>query len=158
KNKSPSKFGSDPRSGRHGMSRVPTWTWTSEGPPPIGGNPVAVLQGISQLAAGLSHAHERGILHLDIKPANVLLADTGEPMLLDFNLSFDSARPDRELVGGTMPYMAIEQLFDMRNRGKGVIDARTDLFSLGVLAFELLTGTVPFPASAKQVRDIDGQV
>jgi serine/threonine protein kinase/Flp pilus assembly protein TadD len=120
------------------------------------GDPDAVLRLISQLAAGLAHAHERGILHLDLKPANVLLADTGEPMLLDFNLSFDASNPERELVGGTVPYMATEQLLDLRSRGKGQIDARTDLYSLGVMAYEMLTGTVPFPAS--YLADIDGLI
>ncbi len=144
--------------GRSGGHRTPVWTWDAAGPPPIVGDPRAVLEVLSQLAAGLAHAHERGILHLDLKPANVLLADTGEPMLLDFNLSFDAARPDRELVGGTMPYMAIEQLLDMRNRGKGLIDARTDLYALGVMAFEMLTGTVPFAPSLNGARDIDAMV
>ena len=138
--------------------RNPVWTWTAEEPPPIVGDPHAVLQVIRQLAAGLAHAHERGILHLDLKPANVLLADTGEPMLLDFNLSSDATQPDRERVGGTLPYMAIEQLHDMRNRGKGAIDARTDLFALGVVAYELLTGEVPFPVSSLDVRDMDAQI
>lgn len=157
RSKSGLKYGADSK-GNSGTARIPTWTWAAGGPPPIVGDPRAVLEVLVQLAAGLTHAHERGILHLDIKPANVLLADTGEPMLLDFNLSFDAARPNRDLVGGTMPYMAIEQLLDMRNRGKGEIDARTDLYSLGVLAFEMLTGTVPFPVSGKQSRDLEGQV
>ena len=140
---------------RSGTHRTPVWTWAADTPPPIIGDPRAVLEVVAQLASGLSHAHERGILHLDLKPANVLLADTGEPMLLDFNLSFDAAGPNRELVGGTMPYMAIEQLRDMRDRGKGVIDTRTDLYSLGVMAFEMLTGTVPFPTTSKEMREID---
>lgn len=141
-----------------GPARAPTWTWSSEGPPPIVGDPTAVLQVLAQLAGGLAHAHERGILHLDLKPANVLLADTGEPMLLDFNLSFDAADPAREQVGGTVPYMAIEQLLDMRSRGKGRLDGRADLYSLGVLAFELLTGELPFPASSHGLRDFDEMV
>lgn len=124
--------------------------------PSLIGEPSAVLQLLGQLAAGLSHAHERGILHLDLKPANVLLADTGEPMLLDFNLSFDVTNPDRELIGGTVPYMSTEQLQDLRTRGKGKVDGRTDLYSLGVMAFEMLTGTVPFPASF--LADIDGLI
>ncbi|MEJ5274729.1 MAG: protein kinase, partial [Thermogemmata sp.] len=86
------------------------------------GNPLSVLRLLGQLAAGLHHAHERGILHLDIKPANVLLAETGEPMLFDFNLAFDAHEQDRELIGGTIAYMAIEQLEDMRSRGQGQID------------------------------------
>jgi eukaryotic-like serine/threonine-protein kinase len=113
---------------------------------PIMGDPRAVLGVLAQLADGLAHAHGRGILHLDLKPANVLLADTGESMLLDFNLSFDKNSPIRELVGGTVPYMAIEQLIDLKSRGHGDLDVRTDLYSLGVMAFEMLSSTVPFPA------------
>jgi tetratricopeptide (TPR) repeat protein len=117
-----------------------------------------VLKVLAQLAAGLAHAHARGILHLDLKPANVLMPDSGEPMLLDFNLSFDTTTADRELVGGTVPYMATEQLLDLRTRGRGQVDARTDLYSLGVMAFEMLTGSVPFPASSKDLIDMDGLI
>lgn len=137
---------------------LPIWTWDSTEPPPIIGDPIATLQVLAQLAAGLSHAHQRGILHLDIKPANVLLADTGEPMLLDFNLSFDTTNPHRDHVGGTMPYMAIEQLIDMRSRGQAVIDERTDLYGLGVMAYEMLTGEVPFPTSTSGIRNIDAMI
>lgn len=128
------------------------------GGPDLIGDPTAVLKVLAQLAAGLAHAHARGILHLDLKPANVLLPDGGEPMLLDFNLSFDTTTADRELVGGTVPYMATEQLLDLRTRGRGQIDARTDLYSLGVMAFEMLTGSVPFPASSKDLIDMDGLI
>ncbi len=124
--------------------------------PELIGEPTAVLQVLSQLASGLAHAHERGILHLDLKPANVLLADTGEAMLLDFNLSYDTTHSERELIGGTVPYMSVEQLQDLRTKGKGQVDARTDLYSLGVMGFEMLTGTVPFPASF--LADIDGLI
>jgi tetratricopeptide (TPR) repeat protein len=103
-----------------------------------------VLRILSALAGGLDHAHRRGVLHLDVKPANVLLADSGEPMLLDFNLARDTTLV-RGLTGGTLPYMAPEQVADMVSGGRGALDERTDLFSLGVLAFELLTGRHPFP-------------
>jgi serine/threonine protein kinase/tetratricopeptide (TPR) repeat protein len=122
-------------------------------PVPLVGDVGAVLRVLARLADGLAHAHDRGILHLDLKPANVLLADAGEPMLLDFNLSFDTAVPDRDLIGGTVPYMAPEQLLDLRTRGKGAVDARTDLYSLGVMAFEMLTGAVPFPLSGRSASD-----
>jgi serine/threonine protein kinase/tetratricopeptide (TPR) repeat protein len=112
-----------------------------------------VLTILKQLAEGLAHAHERGVLHLDLKPANVLLADTGEPMLLDFNLSFDESEGKREVVGGTIPYMAPEQLLDLQSRGKGAIDARTDLYSLGVMAFELLAARHPFPVNARNMTE-----
>jgi serine/threonine protein kinase/Flp pilus assembly protein TadD len=124
--------------------------------PALIGSPRAVLEVLGQLADGLAHAHARGILHLDLKPGNVLLADSGEPMLLDFNLSFDTTDPTRELVGGTVPYMALEQLRDLKTRGKGDVDARADLYSLGVMAFEMLTGTPPFPSRSKALADYDG--
>ncbi|HEX4613709.1 MAG TPA: serine/threonine-protein kinase, partial [Urbifossiella sp.] len=126
-----------------------------EAPADLVGDPAAVLRLLSQLAAGLDHAHGRGILHLDIKPGNVLIADTGEPMLLDFNLSVDASEADRELVGGTVPYMAPEQLQDMRSRGRGGVDARTDLYSLGVVAYELLAGEAPFPGTSKTLAEFD---
>jgi serine/threonine protein kinase/tetratricopeptide (TPR) repeat protein len=124
-------------------------------PPTLVRDADSVLRVLSQLAAGLAHAHGRGILHLDIKPGNVLLADTGEPMLLDFNLSIDAAEADRDLVGGTVPYMAPEQLLDMRSRGRGEVDARTDLYALGVVAYELLTGEIPFPGTTRTLAEFD---
>jgi serine/threonine protein kinase/tetratricopeptide (TPR) repeat protein len=104
----------------------------------------------AQMAAGLAHAHERGILHRDLKPANVLLADDGRPMLLDFNLADRVRAPAEraELVGGTIPYMSPEQL-EALETGQG-LDARCDVFSLGVVLFELLTRQLPFPAAAPE--------
>ncbi|QEG30933.1 Serine/threonine-protein kinase PrkC [Gemmata obscuriglobus] len=144
--------------GRTAAPRLPAWTWAADGPPPIVGDPRAVVHALAQLAAGLSHAHQRRILHLDIKPANVLLADTGEPMLLDFNLAFDATRPDRDVVGGTMPYMAPEQLHNMRTRGTGALDDRTDLYGLGAMAFEMLTGELPFASGTRGPKVIEEQL
>ncbi len=107
----------------------------------------AVLWIGAKLADGLSHAHERGILHCDLKPANVLLADDGEPMILDFNLSEDLKQSinDREMhVGGTISYMAPEQIYALQHRTRSG-DARSDVYSLGVILFELLSGRYPFP-------------
>ena len=106
----------------------------------------------SRLADGLAHAHDRGILHRDLKPANVLLTDDGQPMILDFNLADDRARPEGAAVGGTLPYMAPEALALFLGK-PGTIDARGDLYALGVILFELLTGRHPFevyPSASKE--------
>ena len=153
RSRSDSKLALDPASG---LFRAPADVG-SEAESFVGDVP-AVLRLLRQLADGLAHAHDRGVLHLDLKPANVLLADTGEPMLLDFNLAFDAREPNREVVGGTVPYMAPEQLADFRSRGKGAIDHRTDLYSLGVMAFEMLTGFVPFPVSARALAEFNGLI
>jgi serine/threonine protein kinase/Tfp pilus assembly protein PilF len=108
----------------------------------------AVLWLGSQLADGLAHAHDRGILHRDLKPANVLLTDEGRPMLLDFNLAEDTKlrnSAEGATIGGTLPYMAPEQLNAFRLRSGEYLDARCDLYSLGIILFELLTGRYPFP-------------
>lgn len=107
----------------------------------------AVLWLGARLADGLAHAHERGILHRDLKPANVLLTDEGQPMLLDFSLAQDVKRDysaAAACIGGTLPYMAPEHLAAFRD-GDRQLDARCDLYSLGVLLFEMLTGKHPFP-------------
>ena len=124
----------------------------------------AVLWVASRLAAGLAHAHERGIIHLDLKPANILLTDEGQPMLLDFNLANDLkvASSAAAAIGGTLPYMSPEQLEAYRGRDSAV-DARSDLYSLGIILFELLTGDRPFedhhgPAGQKLRRMIDDRM
>ena len=110
------------------------------------------------LAEGLAHAHERGIVHRDLKPANVLLTDEGQPMLLDFNLAEDTklrGSAPEALVGGTLPYMAPEQL-EMLRTGEGTADMRGDLFALGVILYELLTGRPPFPPRPRLEPPIPG--
>ncbi len=104
----------------------------------------AVARLALQLAAGLAHAHQRGIIHRDLKPANILLTRDGVPMLLDFNLSEDVVTGGRStlMVGGTLPYMAPEHLQAVVTGSP--TDARSDIYSLGVILFELLTGTRPF--------------
>jgi serine/threonine protein kinase/Tfp pilus assembly protein PilF len=114
----------------------------------------ACLWVVSRLADALSHAHERGVLHRDIKPANVLVADDGQPMLLDFNLASHSpSRADAPLLfGGTLPYMSPEQLREFLGRA-AVIDARSDIYSLGLVLHELLTGRPAFPIGRGVARE-----
>jgi serine/threonine protein kinase/Flp pilus assembly protein TadD len=110
----------------------------------------------SRLADGLAHAHERGILHRDLKPANVLLSEEGQPLLLDFNLAEDvklrgGAAAAR--LGGTLPYMSPEQLSAMQGAAVS-LDARSDIYSLGLILYELLTGTAPWPVPGGPVRPV----
>jgi serine/threonine protein kinase/tetratricopeptide (TPR) repeat protein len=115
----------------------------------------AVLALGGQVADGLAHAHARGILHRDLKPANVLLTDDGRPMLLDFNLAEDTklrGTAEWAMIGGTLPYMAPEHMAAFRS-ASGVLDARCDLYGLGVILFELLTGRHPFPMRRGPARE-----
>jgi eukaryotic-like serine/threonine-protein kinase len=116
----------------------------------------AVLWLAARLADGLAHAHERGILHRDLKPANVLFSDDGEPLLLDFNMAADTklrGHASAAMIGGTLPYMAPEHLEAFHNGGQSV-DARSDIFSLGVILYELLTGRHPFPTPRGPVDEV----
>lgn len=105
----------------------------------------AALWLVARLADGLAHAHHRGLLHRDLKPANVLIADDGTPMLLDFNMAVDCQRPEdfRRSPGGTIPYMSPEQIDDFLGHRRE-IDARSDLYGLGVLLYQMLTGRMPY--------------
>ena len=91
-----------------------------------------------QVAEALDHAHTRGILHRDIKPANLLLDDQGQLWVTDFGLAQIQGNPGLTLTGdilGTLRYMSPEQALAKRV----VIDGRTDIYSLGVTLYELLT-------------------
>jgi len=108
----------------------------------------AIAVAVAVLAA-LAHAHEHGILHRDVTPANVFLAiDTDghvTPKLVDFGVAKFPAAGVQTSDGhvlGTPRYMAPERI-----RGAADVDARSDLFSVGVVLFEMLTGTCPFAAS-----------
>ncbi len=94
---------------------------------------------IADMSEGLAHAHEAGMLHRDIKPANVLIDDEAKPKIVDFGL----ARPVGEeqtkgVVFGTPGYTAPEVLSNPH-----AVDHRSDIFSMGVMLYELLTGHLP---------------
>jgi tetratricopeptide (TPR) repeat protein len=106
--------------------------------------PGAALGLVGEISAALACAHAQGVVHRDIKPSNVLLTAEGRAKVADFGLAvLESREPDSKLTLtgialGTFDYAAPEQL-----SGRGGEDARSDLYSLGVLAYELLAGKPP---------------
>ena len=103
-----------------------------------------------QLAQALDYAHKKGVLHRDVKPANVLVSAEGSPKLADFNISFNSqiegATP-AAYFGGSLAYMSPEQLEACNpehERKPEDLDGRSDLYSLAVVLWELLHGERPF--------------
>jgi len=109
-----------------------------------------------QLADALAYVHERHIFHRDLKPSNVLVRPDGRPMLLDFNLSADQSGPEQPM-GGTLLYMSPEQLratADSSDPRPCLLDARSDLYSLGVILYELLAGDHPFVPWKSPEKDL----
>ncbi len=107
-----------------------------------------VVSYLEQLAGALDFAHERGVIHRDIKPANILLTPEGRVLLTDFGLvkiSADGQEVLRRLTGpgapvGTPDYMSPEQVLGDQ------VDGRADLYSLGVILYQMVTGVTPFQA------------
>lgn len=117
--------------------------------------PMVVCQLGVQLAEGLAYAHEKGVLHRDIKPANVLLTPEGAPKLADFNVSYNGGRADEspeDTFGGSLVYMSPEQLqacHPVLGGSPQLVRGSSDVYSLGVMLWELLTGKRPFEDEPK---------
>lgn len=110
---------------------------------------------IAEIAESLHAAHEQGFVHRDIKPANILIDQQGRPLLTDFGIATALEEAQTQITG-TLPYMAPEQLGEEPPVG----DPRTDIWSLGVVLYELLTGKLPFddPSPAKLSEQIRNHV
>ena len=120
----------------------------------------------ARVCDAVQHAHDKGVIHRDLKPGNILVTETGEPKVLDFGLARVTDADLHELslatepgqIMGTLPYMSPEQV----GGGAHALDLRSDVYALGVLLFELLAGRRPYevrdvslPEAARVIREED---
>lgn len=101
------------------------------------------LRLLARLCEAIQAAHTHGVLHLDLKPPNILVDSGGQPVVLDFGLArafYPWAANAPHAAAGTLPYMAPEQLLPAAS-----LDFRTDVYALGVILFQLLTERLPYP-------------
>lgn len=114
---------------------------------------IEIGKGVCQ---GLQFAHARQILHCDIKPSNILITHDGEPVILDFNLSTNPTE-DIHLLGGTLMYMAPEQILRAQGDRTATITEGTDVFCLGATLYQMATGQLPFPlasSASPRLKDV----
>lgn len=117
---------------------------------------------LKQLLDAIGHAHQVGVIHRDIKPSNILLCDNGRVKVTDFGLAKvvqqkDGASTVTQARAGTLYYMSPEQIKGLKN-----VDIRSDLYSLGMTLYEMLTGRVPFDKTDSdftiQRQIVDGEI
>lgn len=104
----------------------------------------SVLKIIYTCAKALDYAHRKGVIHRDVKPTNIMLTNSGEVKLADFGLAYSASSSITQLMGliGSPRYMSPEQIQEQE------ISSKSDLYSLGIVAFELLVGHTPFTGNS----------
>ncbi|GJM22494.1 MAG: hypothetical protein DHS20C15_24090 [Planctomycetota bacterium] len=115
------------------------------------------LELLARVCDAVHHAHQKDVIHRDLKPANILVTEGGQPKILDFGVAraMDADQAlvtqltDRGQLVGTMPYMSPEQVAPETME----LDARADVYALGVIAYELLTGTLPYPVRGRPLHE-----
>ena len=115
------------------------------------------LELIAKICDAVNHAHQRGIIHRDLKPGNIIVDETGQPKILDFGVArvTDSdveatRQTDIGQLIGTLNYMSPEQVL----ADPGELDFRSDVYALGVIAYELLTGKLPYDTDRKALHEV----
>ena len=112
---------------------------------------------IAKICDAVSHAHQRGVIHRDLKPSNILVEESGQPRVLDFGIAraTDSdvqqttMHTDIGQIIGTLPYMSPEQVGGDTNN----LDTRSDVYALGVIAYELLAGRLPYQVDKRIIHE-----
>ncbi len=114
------------------------------------------------ICAAVEHAHQKGVIHRDLKPTNILVDDTGQPKVLDFGVA-RATDPDghastlsgkgSQLIG-TVPYMSPEQIADAPDD----VDTRSDVYAMGVILFELLSGRLPYKTNRRSFSAISQSI
>ena len=105
---------------------------------------------IDQILSGLDYFHDKGLVHLDLKPQNIMISKSGEVKITDYGIStsikeqIEANAKDGEMMAGTLCFMAPEQL------NGSFCDRRTDIYALGLIIYQLLTGELPFELKSKE--------